>query len=172
MSIKGITPGRAYRAYRFPTRAGGRLSRRVSAVRPVGTLAGVLTASMLSGLACVGVGAAATFGYFASGFPPARALATVPLPLTTHIHARSGDLLRRHGPEPADAREDGPPPRPSAGALRLRPDPGPGGREGAPVAGAQRDGRERLRDARRSGRGQERGERRQARDDLALRAVV
>src|SRR5438067_1462527 len=37
MSIKGITPGRAYRAYRFPARTGGRLSRRVSAVRPVGS---------------------------------------------------------------------------------------------------------------------------------------
>jgi membrane peptidoglycan carboxypeptidase len=93
MSIKGITPGRAYRAYRFPNRAGGRLSRRVSAVRPVGTFAGVLTAIMLSGLAFVGVAAAATFGYFASDLPSASDLATVPVPLTTHIYDRSGEHL-------------------------------------------------------------------------------
>src|SRR5437899_3399874 len=93
MSIKGIAPGRAYRAYRFPTRAGGRLSRRVSAVRPVGTFAGVLTAIMLSGLAFVGVAAAATFGYFASDLPAASDLATVPIPLTTHIYDRSGEHL-------------------------------------------------------------------------------
>src|SRR5256886_5900617 len=93
MSIKGIAPGRAYRAYRFPNRAGGRLSRRVSAVRPVGTFAGVLTAVMLSGLAFVGVAAAATFGYFASDLPAASDLATVPVPLTTHIYDRSGEHL-------------------------------------------------------------------------------
>src|SRR6266568_746893 len=93
MSIKGITPGRAYRAYRFPSRAGGRLSRRVSAVRPVGTFAGVLTAVMLSGLAFVGVAAAATFGYFASDLPAASDLATVPIPLTTHIYDRTGEHL-------------------------------------------------------------------------------
>src|SRR5205809_6711215 len=93
MSIKGIAPGRAYRAYRFPNRAGGRLSRRVSAVRPVGTFAGVLTAVMLSGLAFVGVAAAATFGYFASDLPAASDLVTVPIPLTTHIYDRSGEHL-------------------------------------------------------------------------------
>src|SRR2546423_10648343 len=93
MSIKGITPGRAYRAYRFPNRAGGRLSRRVSAVRPVGTFAGILTAVMLSGLAFVGIAAAATFGYFASDLPSASDLATVPVPLTTHIYDRSGEHL-------------------------------------------------------------------------------
>src|SRR5438309_3217093 len=87
MSIKGITPGRAYRAYRFPARTGGRLSRRVSAVRPVGTFAGVLTAVLFAGLAFVGVAAAATFGYFASDLPAASDLATVPVPLTTHIVA-------------------------------------------------------------------------------------
>jgi len=93
MSIKGIAPGRAYRAYRFPTRAGGRLSRRVSAARPVGTFAGVLTAVLLAGVAFVGVAAAATFGYFASDLPSASDLATVPVPLTTHIYDRSGDHL-------------------------------------------------------------------------------
>ncbi|MGH2472902.1 MAG: transglycosylase domain-containing protein [Candidatus Limnocylindria bacterium] len=93
MSIKGITPGRAYRAYRFPARAGGRLSRRVSAVRPVGTFAGVLTAVLLSGVAFVGIAAAATFGYFASDLPAASDLATVPVPLTTRIYDRSGEHL-------------------------------------------------------------------------------
>src|SRR5438270_2382290 len=93
MSIKGITPGRAYRAYRFPARTGGRLSRRVSAVRPVGTFAGVLSAVLLAGLAFVGVAAAATFGYFASDLPAASDLATVPVPLTTHIYDRSGEHL-------------------------------------------------------------------------------
>src|SRR5947209_15687074 len=93
MSIKGIAPGRAYRAYRFPTRAGGRLSRRVSAVRPVGTFAGVLTAVLLAGLGFVGVAAAATIGYFASDLPSASDLATVPVPLTTHIYDRSGEHL-------------------------------------------------------------------------------
>src|SRR5256885_4541436 len=93
MSIKGIAPGRAYRAYRFPTRAGGRLSRRVSAVRPVGTFAGVLTAVLLAGLGFVGVAAAATIGYFASDLPAASDLATVPIPLTTHIYDRSGEHL-------------------------------------------------------------------------------
>src|SRR5881396_1802363 len=93
MSIKGIAPGRAYRAYRFPARTGGRLSRRVSAVRPVGTFAGVLSAVLLAGLAFVGVAAAATFGYFASDLPAASDLATVPIPLTTHIYDRSGEHL-------------------------------------------------------------------------------
>src|SRR5436189_6336988 len=93
MSIKGITPGRAYRAYRFPARTGGRLSRRVSAVRPVGTFAGVLTAVLLAGFAFVGVAAAATFGYFASDLPSASDLPTVPGPLTTHIYGRSGRHL-------------------------------------------------------------------------------
>jgi len=93
MSIKGIAPGRAYRAYRFPARTGGRLSRRVSAVRPVGTFAGVLTAVLFAGVAFVGFAAAATFGYFASDLPAASDLATVPVPLTTHIYDRSGAHL-------------------------------------------------------------------------------
>src|SRR5438270_4628602 len=97
MSIKGITPGRAYRAYRFPARTGGRLSRRVSAVRPVGTFAGVLTAVLLAGFAFVGVAAAATFGHFASDLPSARDLATVPVPLTIPLYDRSAQQrLRQH----------------------------------------------------------------------------
>jgi membrane peptidoglycan carboxypeptidase len=93
MSIKGITPGRAYRAYRFPNRAGGRLSRRVSAARPVGTFAGILTAVLLAGFGFVGVAGAATIGYFASDLPAASDLATVPVPLTTRIYDRSGEHL-------------------------------------------------------------------------------
>src|SRR2546423_5955273 len=93
MSIKGIAPGRAYRAYRFPARTGGRLSRRVSAVRPVGTFAGVLTAVLFAGLAFVGGAAAATFGYFASGLPAASDPATGPRPLTPPLYYRSGGHL-------------------------------------------------------------------------------
>src|SRR6266446_3030027 len=74
MSIKGIVPGRAYRAYRFPARTGGRLSRRVSAVRPVGTFAGVLGAVLLAGAAFVGFTVIATLGYFASDLPAAHDL--------------------------------------------------------------------------------------------------
>src|SRR5438270_12530610 len=93
MSVKGITPGRAYRAYRFPQRSGGRMSRRVSAVRPVRAFAGVLTAVLLSGVAFVGVAVAATIGYFAADLPAAHDLATVPIPLATHIYDRTGEHL-------------------------------------------------------------------------------
>ncbi|HKC89693.1 MAG TPA: transglycosylase domain-containing protein, partial [Candidatus Limnocylindria bacterium] len=62
-------------------------------MRPVGTFAGVLTAVLFAGLAFVGVAAAATFGYFASDLPAASDLATVPVPLTTHIYDRSGEHL-------------------------------------------------------------------------------
>ena len=93
MSIKGIAPGRAYRAYRFPHRSGGRMSRRASAVKPVGAFAGVLTAVLLSGVAFVGVGIAATIGYFAADLPAAHDLATVPVPLATHIYDRTGEHL-------------------------------------------------------------------------------
>src|SRR5437868_13300905 len=93
MSIKGIAPGRAYRAYRFPHRSGGRMSRRASAVKPVGAFAGVLTAVLLSGVAFVGVGIAATIGYFAADLPAAHDLATVPVPLSTYIYDRTGEHL-------------------------------------------------------------------------------
>src|SRR3989442_5752447 len=93
MSIEGMVRGRASRAFRFPARPGGRLSRRVRGVRPVGPFAGVLGAALLAGLAFVGVAAAATFGYFASDLPAASDLATVPIPLTTHIYDRSGEHL-------------------------------------------------------------------------------
>src|SRR5213080_4413443 len=93
MSIKGIAPGRAYRAYRFPQRSGGRMSRRVSAVRPVGTFAGILSAALFAGTAFVGVCIAAVIGYFAADLPAAHDLATVPIPLATHIYDRTGQHL-------------------------------------------------------------------------------
>src|SRR5439155_24161399 len=256
------------------------------------------SAVLLAGLAFVGVGAAATFGYFASDLPAASDLATVPIPLTTHIYDRSGEhllytlsderrdlisidavpkrmqdatiaiedksfwtnpgvdvggiirafqvnsasgritqggstitqqliktrllgddptftqdqrgdprrrgdadvqqvadprdvlqpdllrepgvrpeggsghLLRRHRPDPADARPDGTPRGSPTGAVRLRPDPEHGGREGAPGPRAGRHGRERLRHCGGGRSGEERGARRQASDHCALRAVV
>ena len=93
MAHQGIAPGRAYRAYRFPHRTGGRMSRRVSAVRPVGTFAGILSAVLLAGAAFVGFAVIATLGYFAADLPAAHDLATVPIPLTTHIYDRTGEHL-------------------------------------------------------------------------------
>src|SRR3989442_2733977 len=93
MAKLGIVPGRAYRAYRFPHRTGGRMSRRVSAVRPVGTFAGILSAVLLAGAAFVGFAVIATLGYFAADLPAAHDLATVPIPLATHIYDRTGEHL-------------------------------------------------------------------------------
>jgi len=93
MAHQGIAPGRAYRAYRFPHRTGGRMSRRVSAVRPVGTFAGILSAVLLAGAAFVGFAVIATLGYFAADLPAAHDLATVPIPLTTHLYDRTGEHL-------------------------------------------------------------------------------
>jgi membrane carboxypeptidase/penicillin-binding protein len=64
------------------------LSRRVSATRPVGAFAGILTAVLLAGAAFVGVGVFATIGYFAADLPAAHDLATVEIPLATHIYDR------------------------------------------------------------------------------------
>src|SRR5437762_2571035 len=89
-----LTPGRAYRAYRFPQRKGGRLSRRPGSVTKLGPLATGLSAFMLAMLAMGGVAAAAVFGYFAADLPAAHDLATVPIPLSTHIYDRSGEHLR------------------------------------------------------------------------------
>src|SRR3989442_14980452 len=93
MAKQGIAPGRASRAYRFPHRTGGRMSRRVSAVRPVGQFAGILSAVLLAGAAFLGFSVIATVGYFASDLPAAHDLATVPIPLTTHIYDRTGEHL-------------------------------------------------------------------------------
>ncbi len=87
-----LSGGRAYRAYRLPHRKGGRLSRRP---RPVGTLgiASGLSAFLLAMVAMGGVAAAAVFSYFAADLPAAHDLATIPVPLTTHIYDRSGEHL-------------------------------------------------------------------------------
>src|SRR3989449_4392764 len=84
----------------------------------------------------------------------------------------SGHLLRRHRPDPADARPDGTPRGSPTGAVRLRPDPEHGGREGAPGPRPGRHGRERLRHRGGGRSGEERGDRGQAGDDVALRTVV
>ena len=85
--------GHAFRAYRFPRRKGARLSRRPGAVGRLGPIASGLGAFMLAMLAMGGVAAAAVFGYFAADLPEAHDLATVPVPLTTHIYDRSGEHL-------------------------------------------------------------------------------
>src|SRR5262245_21729961 len=85
--------GRAYRAYRFPQRKGGRLSRRPGMVGRVGPLAGGLSAFIIAMLAMGGVAVAAVFGYFAADLPAAKDLATVQLPLSTHIYDRTGEHL-------------------------------------------------------------------------------
>ncbi|TMB78509.1 MAG: hypothetical protein E6J52_04570, partial [Chloroflexi bacterium] len=48
---------------------------------------------MLAMLAMGGVAAAAVFGYFAADLPAAHDLASVPIPLSTHIYDRSGEHL-------------------------------------------------------------------------------
>lgn len=87
----GVTPGRAYRSYRFPHRKGGRLSRRyASAGARVGTFAGALTAIILGFGLLLGGSAAAVVGYFAADLPAAHALETVQIPLSTYIYDRTG----------------------------------------------------------------------------------
>src|SRR5919201_330530 len=88
-----LSPGRAYRAYRFPQRKGGRLSRRPGAVYKLGPIASGLSAFMLAMLAMGGVAAAAVFGYFAADLPAAHDLATVQIPLSTQIYVRAGEHL-------------------------------------------------------------------------------
>src|SRR3979409_725668 len=88
-----VSGGRAYRAYRFPHRKGGRLSRRPGPVATLGPIASGLTAFLLAMVAMGGVAAAAVVGYFAAALPAAHDLATGPLPLTTHIYDRSGEHL-------------------------------------------------------------------------------
>ena len=85
--------GRAYRAYRFPQRKNGRLSRRPNTVQRIGPIASGLTAFVLAMLAMGGVAAAAVIGYFTADLPAAHDLATVPVPLTTKIYDRSGEHL-------------------------------------------------------------------------------
>jgi len=89
----GIRPGRAYRAYRFPHRKGGRLSRRYAPASRLGTVAGILTAVLITFGIFTGSAAAALLGYFAADLPAAHDLATVPIPLSTYIYDRSGEHL-------------------------------------------------------------------------------
>src|SRR2546425_558133 len=89
----GPTPGRAYRAYRFPQRKGGRLSRRPHALSRLSPLAGGLGAFLFAMLAMTGTAAAAFVGYFASDLPAAHDLATIPIPLSTKIWDRTGEHL-------------------------------------------------------------------------------
>jgi hypothetical protein len=48
---------------------------------------------MLAMLAMGGVGGSAVWGYFSADLPAAHDLATVPVPLTTHIYDRTGEHL-------------------------------------------------------------------------------
>ncbi len=88
-----LVRGRAYRAYRLPHRKGARLSRRPSTVYRLRPLAGAVLAFVLAMAVMAGTAAAAVIGYFAADLPAARDLATVPVPLSTHIYDRSGKHL-------------------------------------------------------------------------------
>jgi len=88
-----IRPGHAYRSYRFPHRKGGRLSRRYAPASKLGTVAGILTAVLITFGIFAGSAAAAFLGYFAADLPAAHDLATVPIPLSTYIYDRSGEHL-------------------------------------------------------------------------------
>ncbi|HEX9269389.1 MAG TPA: transglycosylase domain-containing protein, partial [Candidatus Limnocylindria bacterium] len=85
--------GRAYRAYRFPHKRGGRLSRRYSPASKLGAVAGALSAMLIVFAIFAGAAAAAFFGYFAADLPAAHDLATVPVPLSTYIYDRTGEHL-------------------------------------------------------------------------------
>ena len=89
----GPRPGHAYRAYRFPQRKGGRLSRRPNAMTRLSPLAGGLGAFVFAMLAMAGTAAAAFVGYFAADLPAAHDLATVAIPLSTKIYDRTGEHL-------------------------------------------------------------------------------
>jgi membrane peptidoglycan carboxypeptidase len=88
-----LSGGRAFRAYRFPHRKGGRLSRRPGAVGTLGPIASGLGAFLLAMCAMGGVAAAAVWGYFSADLPAAHDLATVPIPLSTHIYDRAQEHL-------------------------------------------------------------------------------
>ena len=69
------------------------MSRRPGVVQRVTPVAGGLTAFFFAMIAMGGVAVAAIIGYFAADLPAAHDLATVPLPLSTHIYDRSGEHL-------------------------------------------------------------------------------
>ena len=88
-----LSGGRAFRAYRFPQRKGGRLSRRPGTVGTIGPIASGLTAFMLAMLAMGGVAAAAVWGYFSADLPGGARPGDRPGPLSTHIYDRTGEHL-------------------------------------------------------------------------------
>src|SRR2546425_12398132 len=93
MATPGITPGRAYRAYRYP-HVKGRMSRRVNVGRRVGPFAGALSGLFIAGAAFLGTAVAATVGDFAAGLPAAHDPATVPVPLSPFLYdPTAADLL-------------------------------------------------------------------------------
>src|SRR2546427_197972 len=92
MATPGITPGRAYRAYRYP-HVKGRMSRRVNVGRRVGPFAGALSGLFIAGAAFLGTAVAATAGHFAGDLPARPHLATVPILISTFISARTGEHL-------------------------------------------------------------------------------
>src|SRR5205814_140035 len=59
----------------------------------LGPLASGLGAFILAMIGMGGFAAAAVIGYFASDLPAAHDLATVPIPLSTHIYDRTGEHL-------------------------------------------------------------------------------
>ncbi|MBI3522537.1 MAG: PBP1A family penicillin-binding protein, partial [Chloroflexi bacterium] len=87
-----IRPGHAYRAYRFPQRKGGRLSRRFrGAGTRVSTVAGAMSGVLIGFGVLAGTAAAAIVGYFGADLPAAHTLETVQIPLSTYIYDRSGE---------------------------------------------------------------------------------
>jgi membrane peptidoglycan carboxypeptidase len=89
----GVTPGRAYRAYRFPHH-NGRLSRRPglggAGIGSLASIAGIVVAvsALLAATA-----AASMFSFFSADLPAAHDLETAPIPLSTFIYDRTGEHL-------------------------------------------------------------------------------
>ncbi|HKW77942.1 MAG TPA: transglycosylase domain-containing protein [Candidatus Limnocylindria bacterium] len=69
------------------------MSRRPGAAVRLGPLASGLTAFLISMGLMGGVAAAAVFGYLTADLPSAKDLATVQIPLSTHIYDRTGEHL-------------------------------------------------------------------------------
>src|SRR5688500_19027274 len=93
MAGNGITPGRAYRAYRFPHHR-GHLSRRPgNAVTGVGSLAGGAGIVLAAFALFAGTASASMWQFFTADLPAAHDLATVPVPLSTLMYDRSGEHL-------------------------------------------------------------------------------
>ena len=93
MAGNGISPGRAYRAYRFPHHR-GHLSRRPgSAAGSVGSLAGA-AGIVLAGFALfAGTASASVWNFFTADLPAAHDLVSAPIPLSTLIYDRTGQHL-------------------------------------------------------------------------------